>query len=67
MENISLHRIKSNPWPKCAVPPEELGRQAGHHGARDYERYERHKRENLSLDSETHDELTLARGMKLML
>jgi len=41
MENVTLHGIKSNACPKCEVPPEELGSQAGHHRARDYARYER--------------------------
>jgi len=55
MENVTLHGIKSNAWHKCKVPPEELESRAGHHGARDYARYERYERENPSLDSETHD------------
>jgi len=66
MENVTLHGIKSNPCPKCEVPPEELGSRAGHHGGRDYARYKRYERENPSLDSETHDTLTLATRMKLM-
>jgi len=37
------------------VPPEELGSPAGHHRARDYARYKRYERENMSLDSEPHD------------
>ena len=36
MQNVTLHGIKSNPCPKCEVPPEELGSRAGHHCARDY-------------------------------
>jgi len=55
MENVTLHRIKSTTWPKCEVPPEELGSQVGHHRARDYARYECYERENPSLDSVTHD------------
>ena len=55
MENVTLHRIKSNACPKYKGPPEELGGQAGHHCARDYPRYEQYERENPSLDSETHD------------
>ena len=66
MENVSLHGIKSNPCPKCAVPPEDLGSQAGHHCARDYARYEPYERENPSLDSEPTTLLTLATRMKLI-
>jgi len=55
MENVTLHRIKSNACPECEVPPEELGSRAGHHRARDYARYERYEHENPSRDSETHD------------
>jgi len=55
MENVTLHGIKFNPCPKCEVPLEELGSRAGHHRAGDYARYKRYKRENPSLDSETHN------------
>jgi len=36
MENVTLHGMKSNTCPKCEVPQEELGSQAGHYRARDY-------------------------------
>jgi len=38
MENTMLPGIKSNPCPKCEVPPEELGTGANCHRARDYTR-----------------------------
>jgi len=55
MENVTLQGIKSNACPKCEVPPEELGSRAGHNRPGEYARYECYERENLSLDSETHD------------
>jgi len=55
MANVTPYRIKSNACPKCQVPPEELGSQAGHHRARDYARHERYEYEIHSLDSETQD------------
>jgi len=55
MEKVILHGIKFNSCPKSEVPLQELGRQAGHHRARDYTTYERYKGENLSLYSKTHD------------
>ena len=55
MENVSLHRIKSNACPKCEVPPEELGSGTNHHHSRDYARYECYEYENPARDSEIYD------------
>jgi len=54
MENVTLPGIKSNTCPECEVPPEELASRTSYNSARDYARYERYERDNLSLDSETH-------------
>ena len=51
MENVSLHRIKSNAYPKCAVLPKELGSGANDHRPRDYAGYESYEYENPALDS----------------
>ena len=55
LENVLLHRIKSNACPKCEVPPEELGSGANHNRPRDYARYEHYEYENPAFDSETYD------------
>src|SRR5437588_3839876 len=40
MENVALHRIKSNTSPKCEVPLGELGTNAGRkYNARDHARH----------------------------
>ena len=47
MENVALHRGKSNTCPKCAVPLEELRTDAKYqYPARDYARYEHGERED---------------------
>src|ERR1700709_1937150 len=47
MENVALHRVKSNACPKCEVPPDALGTDAEQtYPARDYAIYERLEQEN---------------------
>jgi len=46
MENVGLHRIKSNGCPKCKVLPGGLGTDANSHWARDYARYKHCQRES---------------------
>jgi len=46
MENLALHRIKSNICPQREVLSGELGTDANSHRARDYARYERCKHES---------------------
>jgi len=53
MENVALHRIKSNVCPKCEVLAGELATDANSHRARDYARYERCECESASDDSRT--------------
>jgi len=55
MENLPLHRIKSNNCPKCEVPPDALGSWAGYHHARDYAKHECYECETPSLNSEHYD------------
>jgi len=40
MENVALHRLKTNAGPKCEVPTHELGTNARSHRTRDYARYQ---------------------------
>ena len=46
MENVLLHRMKSNSCPKCKVPTEDPGIPSLRHRATDYNRYDRYQREN---------------------
>jgi len=46
MQNVVLHGIKSNVWPKCEVLPGELGTDTNRHRTQDYARYERCERES---------------------
>src|ERR1700709_2960207 len=47
MENVALHRVKSNACPKCEVPPDALGTDAEQtYPARDYAIYKRLEQEN---------------------
>jgi len=55
MENATLYGMKSNAYPKCELPPKEIGTGANRHWVRDYVRYECYEGENLSLDSEADD------------
>jgi len=50
MENVTVHRIKSNACPKYKPLLEELGSRVSHHCARDYVRYTGYEHKNLSLD-----------------
>ena len=45
MENVLLHRIKSNSCPQCVLT-EHLGIPSVHHDARDHTRYDYYQREN---------------------
>jgi len=45
MENVALHRLKSNACPKCEVPTHALGTNAKNYRTRDYARYQRYKPE----------------------
>jgi len=46
MENLELHRLKTNACPKFEVPTNELGTNARSYQARDYARYQHYKPEN---------------------
>jgi len=52
MENVVLHRLKTNACPKCEVPTHELGTNAKSYRSRDYARYQRYKPENAISGSE---------------
>ena len=56
MENVALHGLKSNAWPKCEVPTHELGTNAKYYRTRDYARYQRYKPEiqNAGLECDHH-------------
>ena len=53
MENVAVHRVKTNPCPKCEVPIHELGTHSTSHRTRDYARYQRFKPENENSGSES--------------
>ena len=40
MDNVLLHKIKLNAWPKCGDPTEHLGIPLVWHHPRDYNRYD---------------------------
>ena len=46
MENLTLHRLKSNAWPTREVPPRESGTNIKNYRARDYAGDERYGYEN---------------------
>jgi len=53
-ENVVLHGLKSNTYPKCEVHTHELGTNAKNYRTRDYARYQRYKPEiqNTGLESD---------------
>jgi len=56
MENVALHRLKSNACPKCEVPTHQLGTNTKNYRTRDYARYQRYKPEiqNAGLECDHH-------------
>jgi len=56
MENVALHRLKTNACPKREVPTHELGTNTKSHRTRDYARYQRYKPENQNSGSESDDD-----------
>jgi len=63
MENVALHRLKTNACPKCEVLIYELGNNASSYRARDYARYQRYKPENQTSGSETSDDHVMNLGI----
>jgi len=63
MENVALHRLKTNDCPKCEVLTNELGTNARSYGARDYARCQRYKPENQTSGSETDDDHVMNLGI----
>jgi len=63
IENVALHRLKTNAFPKCEVLTNELGTNARSYRARDYARYQRYKPENQTSGSETDDDHVINLGI----
>jgi len=57
MENVALHRLKSNACPRCEVPTHELGTNAKNYQTRDYAKYQRYKPaiQNAGLESDNNN------------
>jgi len=54
MENLALHRIKSNVCPRCDVPTREFGSKTKVYPVRDYARYQRFKGGNPIAETDDH-------------
>jgi len=63
MENVALHGLKTNACPKCEVPTNQLGTNAGSYRARDHARYQRYKPESQTSGSETDDDHIMNLGI----
>jgi len=63
MENVALHRLKTNTCPKCEVPTNKLGTNARSYRARDYARCQLYKPENKTSGSETNDDHVMNLGI----
>jgi len=63
MENVALHRLKTNACPKSEVPTNQLGNNARSYRARDYSRYQGYKPENQTSGSETDDDHVMNLGI----
>ena len=63
IENVTLHRLKTNACPKCEVPTHELGTNAKNYGSRDYARYQRYKPENANSGSESDNDHVMSENL----
>jgi len=64
MEKVALHGLKTNAYPKCVVPTNELGTNARSYRARNYPRYQRYKPQNQTSVSETDDDHVMNLGIR---